>query len=79
MQILGHEVAHCFMGLWHGPWFCGDVDDVELARSLSAESSDALLAALRQIMPRHADGLDLSSFTSLTHKQPASLQHQQSE
>jgi hypothetical protein len=58
MQILGHEVAHCFMGLWHGPWFCGDVDDVELARSLSAESSDALLAALRQIMPCHADQLD---------------------
>lgn len=58
MQILGHEVAHCFMGLWHGAWFYGDVDDVELARSLSAESSDALLAALRQIMPRHASQLD---------------------
>lgn len=69
MHILGHEVAHCFMGLWHGPWYLGDVDDVELGRVLSAgENIDTgeLLAKLRDVMPQHANDLYLSD--SAVHK-----------
>lgn len=62
MHILGHEVVHCFMGLWHGPWYLGDVDDVELGRVLSADENidtERLLARLRDVMPRHTKNLYL--------------------
>lgn len=62
MHVLGHEVAHCFMGLWHGPWYLGDVDDVELGRVLSADEyidTERLLAKLKGIMPQHVNDLYL--------------------